>query len=99
MARQTTVVLTDDTDGSTADETVSFALDGTTYEIDLSHRNAAALRDLMGKYAEAGRKVTKRGRPKGSPNIAPRNRKRVTTIDAIEEAKVSETADETPDTE
>jgi len=37
--------LTDDLDGSPADETVSFAFEGPSYEIDLSDPHAAELRD------------------------------------------------------
>ena len=39
-----------------ADETVTFGLDGATYEIDLNERNAAALRDAMSAYVGAGRR-------------------------------------------
>ena len=41
------VVLVDDLDGGPADETVTFSLDGVSYEIDLTHDNAAALRDAL----------------------------------------------------
>lgn len=44
------IVLIDDLDGSEAAETVSFGLDGTTYEIDLSEANAAALREALAPY-------------------------------------------------
>jgi hypothetical protein len=57
MAQQTTVTLTDDIDGGKAAETVSFGLDGKSYEIDLSKRNAAALRKALADYAAAGRRV------------------------------------------
>ena len=40
MAKRTVVVLEDDLDGGPADETVTFALDGVSYEIDLSSSNA-----------------------------------------------------------
>jgi len=40
MAQKVTVELEDDLDGSPADETVRFGLDGTEYEIDLSEKNA-----------------------------------------------------------
>ena len=43
MAQRVNIVLEDDLDGSEADETVTFALDGVTYEIDLNAKNAAAL--------------------------------------------------------
>ena len=51
------VVLVDDIDGNDADETVSFGLDGTSYEIDLSSDNAAALRDALAEYVDHARKV------------------------------------------
>ena len=62
MARKVQVILSDDLDDSiSADETVSFALDGTTYEIDLSEKNASQMRDVLGKYVAAARKVSSRG--------------------------------------
>ncbi|MCU1618668.1 MAG: lsr, partial [Modestobacter sp.] len=54
MARKVQVILSDDLDDSiSADETVTFALDGTTYEIDLSDKNATEMRDAFGKYVSA----------------------------------------------
>ena len=62
MARKVQVILSDDLDDSiSADETVTFALDGTTYEIDLSEKNASEMRDVLGKYVTAARKVSSRG--------------------------------------
>src|SRR3954466_2763520 len=62
MARKVQVILSDDLDDSiSADETVTFALDGTTYEIDLSEKNAEELRSVFGKYVNAARKVSSRG--------------------------------------
>ena len=55
MAQQVLVTLTDDLDGSDADETVMFALDGASYEIDLNAKNAAALRKAVEKYVTAAR--------------------------------------------
>ncbi len=57
MAQKVQVILVDDMDGGAAVETVSFALDGSAYEIDLSAANAAALRDAVVPYVGAGRKV------------------------------------------
>ena len=57
MAQQTTVVLTDDLDGSKAVETVSFALDGAHYEIDLNAKNAKNLRKSFGEVIAVARKV------------------------------------------
>ena len=61
MARKVQVILSDDLDDDvSADETVTFSLDGTTYEIDLSEKNAAEMRDVFGKYVNAARKVSAR---------------------------------------
>jgi nucleoid-associated protein Lsr2 len=57
MAQQTTVTLTDDLDGGKAAETVSFGIDGRVYEIDLSKKNAAALRKALGEYTASARRV------------------------------------------
>ncbi len=64
MAQKVQVVLIDDLDGGPAEETVSFALDGTKYEIDLNTANAAQLREDLSKWAALARKVstTSRGR-------------------------------------
>jgi hypothetical protein len=57
MAQKTLVVLEDDLDGGTADETVRFSLDGVNYEIDLSEKNASKFRDDVAKYVGSGRRV------------------------------------------
>ena len=49
------VVLVDDIDGGDADETVAFSLDGENYEIDLSRKNAAGLRQALDEYVSAAR--------------------------------------------
>ena len=56
------ILLEDDLDGSKADETISFGLDGTTYELDLSKANAKKLREALAPYVNVGRKVTPRAR-------------------------------------
>jgi hypothetical protein len=56
MARQVIEKLVDDLDGGDATETVSFALDGTSFEIDLSKKNATAFRKLLDRYMKAGRR-------------------------------------------
>jgi nucleoid-associated protein Lsr2 len=56
MARKVIEKLIDDLDGGDAAETVTFALDGATYEIDLSKKNAAALRKTLQRYVAAGRR-------------------------------------------
>ena len=57
MAQQVSVSFVDDIDGSEAQGTLSFGLDGKTYEIDLSRENAAKLRDIYARYVDAGRRV------------------------------------------
>lgn len=58
MARQTTITLIDDFDGSkVANDTVPFGLDGVEYEIDLTTKNAEKLRALLGPYIAAGRRA------------------------------------------
>ena len=56
MAQQVNVKFVDDLDGSDAAATVSFGLDGKTYEIDLSDDNAAKLRDSLAVFVSAARK-------------------------------------------
>jgi hypothetical protein len=57
MAKQIKEILIDDLDGGEAAETVSFAIDGVSYEIDLSDVNAKKLRDAMSPFAKHARKA------------------------------------------
>ena len=57
MAQKVTVLLVDDIDGGSADETVSFSLDGVSYEIDLSTKNAKTFRDALAQYVGQARRV------------------------------------------
>lgn len=61
MAQKVNIVLIDDIDGSEATQTVTFGLDGATYEIDLNDDNAAALRDAFATYVGHARKVGRGG--------------------------------------
>jgi hypothetical protein len=65
MAQKVQVLLVDDLDGGEATETVSFALDGSSYEIDLSEKNADVLRDAFAKYVGAARKAGRSGGSSG----------------------------------
>jgi Lsr2 len=68
MAQKHIVQLVDDINGVDADETVTFALDGARYEIDLSAENAARLRDTLALYIGNARKPTRTtARPLGAP--------------------------------
>jgi hypothetical protein len=57
VAQKVQVLLVDDIDGGEADETVTFALDGKTYEIDLTTANADKLRGLLDPYVKGGRRT------------------------------------------
>ncbi len=62
MAQKVNIVLVDDLDGTEATETVTFGLDGSSYEIDLNDANAAALREALSGYVGHARRVTGGGR-------------------------------------
>ena len=57
MAQQVVIKLEDDLDGGDANETLTFGLDGVSYEIDLSDAHAAELRDELAAYVAAARRV------------------------------------------
>ena len=57
MAQKITVELQDDLDGRPADETVRFGVDGAEYEIDLSKKNAAALRRTLAPFIDHARRA------------------------------------------
>lgn len=56
MAQKVLVSLVDDLDGSEADETVEFGLDGISYQIDLSAKNAEGLRETLASYVDHARR-------------------------------------------
>lgn len=73
MAQRTTVTLVDDLDGSEAEETLTFGLDGVEYEVDLSSDNATALRDILAEYVAHARRQGRAARSRGrSPSPTPR---------------------------
>jgi hypothetical protein len=61
MAKRTVVRLVDDLDDTEisdgAGQTVSFALDGRQYEIDLTNEHADEMRAALERYVQAARKV------------------------------------------
>ena len=57
MAQRVQVILEDDLDGSQADETVLFGLDGAEYEVDLSTENAQGLRDALAPWVGVARRT------------------------------------------
>ncbi|MEV7425569.1 MULTISPECIES: histone-like nucleoid-structuring protein Lsr2 [unclassified Streptomyces] len=58
MAQRVVVTLSDDIEGGEASETVTFGLDGNSYEIDLNPVNAKKLRKALAPFMAAGRKQT-----------------------------------------
>lgn len=58
MAQKVEIILVDDLDGGSADETVRFGLDGVSYEIDLSSGNASELRSAVERYVAHARKTS-----------------------------------------
>src|SRR5262249_36956355 len=71
LAQGATVALEDDLGGGPADETVRFGFGGTDYEIDLSKKNAAALRKQLAPFIEHARKA-KRGQSRRARTAASR---------------------------
>jgi len=57
MAQKIQTLFIDDIDGGEAEGTVRFGLDGTEYEIDLSAKNADALRNAVARYVDAARRA------------------------------------------
>lgn len=74
MAQKVQTLFIDDLDGSEAEGTVRFGLDGVHYEIDLNAVHAGELRDALARYTGAGRKAggTTR-RPARNPGKATAN--------------------------
>jgi hypothetical protein len=61
MVQKHIVQLIDDIDASEAAETIVFAVDGVSYEIDLSTQHAAQLRDALALYVAHARRGSPRG--------------------------------------
>ena len=72
MAQRVQVILEDDLDGSVADETVLFGLDGAEYEVDLSTENAQVLRDALAQYVGVARRTGGRRKRATAGAAAPR---------------------------
>lgn len=56
MAQKVKIILVDDLDGGSADETIRFGLDGAAYEIDLSTENAGRLREALKPFVAVARR-------------------------------------------
>jgi hypothetical protein len=97
VAKKTIVEWVDDIDGTAASETVTFTIDGSRYEIDLSEENAEKLRSTLSGWIDASRRM-RGARPKEDPaesakarkwaidngfNVGPRGRLRTEVLDAF----------------
>lgn len=80
MAQKTIVTLVDDLTGEEAENisTVEFALDGVTYELDLTDKNRTKLHDALSQYANAARKIGGRRRSSPRPGRAIKSISRTT---------------------
>ncbi|MEU6723340.1 Lsr2 family protein [Nonomuraea wenchangensis] len=77
MAKHIQEILIDDLDGGEANETVSFAIDGSSYEIDLSDLNAKKLRDALSPFVQHARRAgatTTRRRTRGGSRAMTREK-------------------------
>src|SRR5215470_4575201 len=61
VTRRVDVQLLDDIDGSPAEETLRYGLDGTSYEIDLSAKHAEKLRSSLAKFVLKSRRLGRGG--------------------------------------
>jgi nucleoid-associated protein Lsr2 len=71
MAQKVETLLIDDLDGSHAEGTVRFGVDGADYEIDLSASHAQQLRDALAPYISAARRTATSSRRAGQKGIKP----------------------------
>lgn len=82
MAQRVKVFMEDDVDGTADDSvaTVEFALDGVSYEIDLSADNQQSLKSAIAPYVAAARKVGGRKRRVGGTAPARMDREQLTAM-------------------
>jgi hypothetical protein len=66
VAQRMLVIFEDDLDGSEAEGTVTFALNGIGYELDLSKKNRDKLLKAFEPYVSGGRKVSARTSPRSA---------------------------------
>ena len=95
MAQHAQIVFTDDIDGSDAADTVRFGLQGTSYEIDLSKKNADKLAKIFEPYVQAARKASSsrrqaagRSRPAGPSPAAVREWARTEGMEVKDKGRV-----------
>lgn len=70
MSQKSIVTLVDDLTGEEAAETISFALDGKSYEIDLTAEHATKMREALSPYTDKARTAGGRARRKSTKSTA-----------------------------
>jgi hypothetical protein len=80
MAQKIQTLFIDDIDGSEAEGTVRFALDGIDYEIDLNAGHGGALRTTLGTYIAHARKVRAAARTASRGGSGHRNASAIDTV-------------------
>lgn len=73
------IELIDDLDGSAATQTVTFALDGVSYEVDLNDVNASQIRSSLVPFVETARRTGGRKQNAAEPRAAGLNTKNIRT--------------------
>jgi len=76
VATQRLVTTVDDLDGTEGAQRVVFSVDEESYEIDLSGANADKLRAALSPYMQAGRRLSRSGRPYVRVNLDELSRRR-----------------------
>ncbi|MEV4374573.1 Lsr2 family protein [Nonomuraea sp. NPDC049637] len=87
MAKQIVETLIDDVNGEEASETVVFALDGSSYEIDLTDANAKTLRDALSPFVTHARRTSTAGQRRGGRPSGARPMSRARSMEIRQWAK------------
>jgi putative intracellular protease/amidase len=87
VAQKIQTLFIDDLDGSPAEGTVRFGLDGTEYEIDLNEKHAKALRDALASYVSAARRASGSARRPARTGRRPASANGLNTTEVREWAK------------
>jgi hypothetical protein len=85
VATETFTRLIDDIDGGKAERTVSFSLDGRSFEIDLSKKNIRALEKALAPYFEAARRSSQSPRKARPGKAGSEAARRGTDVRAVRE--------------
>jgi|SRR5665213_3332223 len=93
MAKNVVVQVVDDIDGGEAAETINFALDGKSYEIDLNAKNATSLRKAFAPFIEKGRTSGREGGPRTTRSASSGNATLFSQLDAEEKDRFRQWAD------